>query len=99
MENRKVKEAVALKYSPEKNAAPEIIALGRGETAEKIIATAKENDVPLYEDANLAHILNTLKIGEEIPIALYEVVAQILVFVSKLDSTFEKPALTGDSNE
>ena len=91
MERRKriVKEAAALKYSPEKGGAPEIVALGRGEKADRIIKKAKENDVPLYEDANLAHTLNYLRIGAEIPRELYEVVAQILVFVSKLDSDFE----------
>lgn len=91
----KIKEAAALKYSPEKGGAPEIVALGRGDTAERIIARAKENDVPLYEDANLAHTLNYLKIGSEIPRELYEVVAQILVFVSKLDTGFDQSLMSG----
>lgn len=95
----KIKEAVALKYSPDNGGAPEIVALGRGDTAERIIAKAKENDVPLYEDASLAHTLNYFKIGDEIPKALYEVVAQVLVFVSKLDSTFDKSSLKGDRHE
>lgn len=90
----KIKEAAALKYSPEKGGAPEIVALGRGDTAERIIARAKENDVPLYEDASLAHTLNHLKIGSEIPRELYEVVAQILVFVSNLDTGFHQSALS-----
>lgn len=85
----KIKEAAALRYSPENGGAPEIVALGKGETAEKIIALAKENDVPLYEDEALAHTLNTLKIGDEIPRELYEIVAQILVFVSGLDNKYE----------
>ena len=95
----KIKEAAALKYSPDKDAAPEIVALGRGEAAERIIAKAKENDVPLYEDASLAHTLNYLKIGDEIPRELYEVVAQILAFVSRLDSSFDKSSLLGDKHE
>ena len=85
----KIKEAAALRYSPEKGGAPEIVALGKGEIAEKIIASAKENDVPLYEDEALAHTLNTLRIGDEIPKELYEVVAQVLVFVSRLDNRYE----------
>jgi len=98
MENkkRKIKEAAALKYSPDIGGAPEIVALGRGDTAERIIAKAKENDVPLYEDANLAHTLNYLKIGNEIPRELYEVVAQVLVFVNKLDTSFGKSVMAGD---
>lgn len=95
----KIKEAAALRYSPEKDGAPEIVALGRGEAAERIIAKAKENDVPLYEDANLAHTLNYLKIGNEIPRELYDVVAQVLVFVSKLDSDFDKSSLLGEKYE
>lgn len=101
METRrnKIKEAAALRYSPEKGGAPEIVAIGKGETAERIIAKAKENDVPLYEDANLAHTLSYLKLGDEIPNELYEVVAQILIFVGDLDSIFNKDMNAGSSYE
>ena len=91
MENskgRKIKEAAALRYSPDKDRAPSIVALGRGDVAEKILETAKKNDVPVYEDPNLAAALNVMKIGAEIPPELYEVVAQILLFVSKVDSSY-----------
>lgn len=87
-EKQKVKEVAALQYSPDKDRAPKLIALGKGEIAEKILETAKENDVPIYEDAGLAHTLGILNIGDEIPPELYEVVAEILVFVSNLDKTF-----------
>lgn len=83
----KLKEVAALKYSPDQNA-PKIVALGKGEVAERIIETAKDNDVPVYEDHDLAHTLNTFSIGDEIPPELYEVVAQILVFVSNLDNEY-----------
>jgi flagellar biosynthesis protein len=55
--------------------------------------------VPLYEDAALAHTLNFFKVGSEIPPELYEVVAQILVFVGSLDSKFDKTRLSGDIHE
>lgn len=84
----KIKEAAALRYSPENGNAPTIVALGKGEMAERILETAKKNDVPVYEDKSLAHTLNALSIGDEIPPELYEVVAQILVFVSKMDNDF-----------
>lgn len=99
MENKKIKEAAALKYSPENNGAPEIVALGKGDIAEKIIEKASESGVPLYEDAALAHTLGHLRIGDEIPAELYEIVAQILVFVNKLDSAFGTPAASGGSHE
>jgi flagellar biosynthesis protein len=93
---RKIREAAALKYSPESGGAPEIVALGKGEIAEKIIEKGNESKVPLYEDPQLAHTLNFFKIGDEIPSELYEVVAQIMVFVSKLDNSYTKQWVSGD---
>ncbi len=90
MEKKKIREAAALRYSPENNGAPEIVALGKGEVAEKIIETARENNVPLYEDAELAHTLSYMEIGSEIPRELYEIVAKILVFVGDIDSKFKE---------
>jgi flagellar biosynthesis protein len=87
-EEKKIKEVVALKYSPNENKSPKIVALGKGEIAEKILETAEKNDVPIYKDEKLAHTLNTLNIGTEIPAELYEVVAEILVFVSNLDKGY-----------
>ena len=78
-EKKKVKTAVAVAYEPG-DKAPKILASGRGEVAEKIIEKAKENDVPFYKDNKLAETLSKLEIGE-----LYEVVAEILVFVDDMD--------------
>lgn len=80
----KVKTAVALEYDPNKEA-PVVIASGKGELAEKIIAKAKENKVPVHQDSKLAATLAKLEIGEMIPPELYEVVAEILVFVDSMD--------------
>jgi len=99
LKKRKIKEAAALKDSPEKNRAPEIVALDRGEIAEKIVEKAKESNVPLYEDAALAHTLNFFKVGSEIPPELYGVVAQILVFVGSLDGKFDNARISGDRYE
>jgi len=78
------KTAVAVAYEPGESA-PKILATGKGEVAEKIIEKAKENDVPLYKDNKLADTLSKLKIGDAIPPELYEVVAEILVFVDDMD--------------
>ncbi len=86
--NKKIKEAVALRYLPDKNNAPEVVATGKGEIAEKIIEKAKESNVPVYEDESLAHELIRLKPGQEIPRELYEVVAEILVFISDMDRNY-----------
>ena len=78
------KTAVAVAYEPGERA-PKILATGKGAIADKIIETAKENDVPLYKDNKLADTLSKLKIGDAIPPELYDVVAEILVFVDDMD--------------
>ena len=78
------KTAVAVSYEPG-DMAPRILASGKGEMAEKIIAKAKESDVPLYKDHKLADTLSKLQIGDAIPPELYDVVAEILVFVDDMD--------------
>ena len=80
----KEKTAVAVAYTPGA-VAPKILAVGKGEVAERIIETAKENDVPFYQDNKLAETLSRLQIGDTIPPELYEVVAEILVFVDDMD--------------
>ena len=82
-ENKK-KQAIALQYNPG-DEAPTIVASGMGIVADKIIEKAKESDVPLYEDSELANTLSKLEIGDMIPPELYGVVAEILVFVDNLD--------------
>ena len=78
------KTAVAIEYVPGE-AAPKILATGKGTVAERIIETANENHVQLYKDNKLADTLSKLKIGDMIPPELYEVVAEILVFVDDMD--------------
>ena len=81
---KKIKTAVALEYDPNEEA-PRIIATGKGMIAERIIEKAKEADIPLHQDHELADTLSRLDIGEMIPPELYEVVAEILVFVDAMD--------------
>ncbi len=82
--NQKKKTAVALSYDPSEQA-PKVIASGRGYLAEKIIDRAKEADIPLHKDEKLADTLSKLEIGDMIPPELYEVVAEILFFVDRMD--------------
>ena len=85
----KTKTAVALAYEPG-DQAPKILATGKGVLAEKIIDAAKEADVPTYKDDKLADTLSKLEIGEMIPPELYQVVAEILVFVNDMDKLRQK---------
>ncbi|MCR4778333.1 MAG: EscU/YscU/HrcU family type III secretion system export apparatus switch protein [Lachnospiraceae bacterium] len=80
------KTAVALRYDENQDEAPRIIAAGKGKIAEKIIEKAKESDVPLHKDAKLAKSLSNLEIGDNIPPELYEVVAEVLVFINRMDT-------------
>lgn len=81
---KKVKQAIALEYDPD-NEAPVVIASGKGALADRIIEKAKEAAVPVHRDDKLAETLSRLDIGEAIPPELYEVVAEILVFVDSMD--------------
>ena len=78
-------KAVALKYNPETDDAPKVLAKGVGQVAERIIEKAE--GIEVIEDAALVEDLTRLDIGDNIPPELYEVVAQILVFISELDKT------------
>ena len=89
VEKEKPKTAIALEYDPA-DAAPKILATGKGVLAEKIIDAAKENHVPVHKDERLANTLSHLEVGDFIPPELYEVVAEVLVFVDRLDHIKEK---------
>jgi flagellar biosynthesis protein len=89
-QEKKQKTAVAVAY-----AAPKILAAGKGEVAERIIEKAKENDVPFYQDNKLAETLSKLQIGDTIPPELYDVVAEILVFVDDMDKMKAKLSRAG----
>jgi len=78
------KTAVALEYDPD-DKAPKIIASGKGYLAEKIVEKAKEADVPVHKDPKLANTLSKLEIGDYIPQELYQVVAEVLIFVDRVD--------------
>lgn len=85
MIKKKNKQAIALEYNPNEDAAPKVIASGQGVLAERILEEAKKNKVPVHKDSKLADTLSRLEIGQEIPPELYEVVAEILVFVDAMD--------------
>lgn len=85
----KLKQAIALEYDPNEDA-PKVVASGRGVLAEKIINRAREAEIPIHQDDRLADTLSRLDIGEMIPPELYEVVAEILVFVDAMDKIRSK---------
>jgi len=83
-QNFKAKTAVALGYNTE-DAAPRIIATGKGYLADKIVKGAKENQIPVHEDSRLAASLSKLDLGDYIPPELYQIVSDIMIFVDDMD--------------
>lgn len=79
------KKAVALKYVPGESEAPVVVAKGRGKVAEAILEKAKENGVPVQEDAALVEVLSKLDLDEQIPTELYQLVAEVLTYVYRAD--------------
>ena len=85
-EEEKHKKAVALKYDRGKAAAPKVTAKGRGAVAERILALAKEHKIPIEKDSTLMEALYRLDINEEIPEELYQVVAELLAFIYRMNA-------------
>lgn len=85
--------AVALRYRPETDAVPVVVARGRGETALAIRALAREVAVPQLEYPQLARaIYFTTRAGQPIAADLYLAVATILAFVFNLDRAMAEGA-------
>ena len=78
--------AVALRYKPEEDNAPVVLALGQDELALRIVRVAEENHVAVIENPLLARSLfASTELGQEIPPELYGMVAEVLVYIFRLD--------------
>jgi len=79
--------AVALRYRPGVDAAPAVVARGRGVTAEAIRELAAEHEVPMLSYPQLTRALYyTSRVGQAIREDLYMAVATVLAFVFNLDA-------------
>jgi flagellar biosynthesis protein FlhB len=86
--------AVALRYRPGLDAAPVVVARGRGDVALAIRALAKENAVPTLEYPQLTRaIYFTTRTGRAVSEDLYVAVAAILAFVFRLENTLASEAV------
>ena len=81
--------AVALLYDG--NNAPRVTAKGRGEIAGQILKLADDNNIPLDTNPELARILSTIPLGDEIPRELYTAVAEVIAFAYLLSGKAGKP--------
>ena len=69
--------------------APFVAASGQGHVAEEIIALAERHGIPVEHDPALASLLSTLRVGQALPPEMYQVIAELLVFLYDLDAHLE----------
>lgn len=82
--------AVALRYKPDQDNAPIVLAKGQDELALRIVRTAEEHTITVVENIPLARSLYAgAEIGQEIPAELYGAVAEVMVYLYKLDRAAE----------
>ncbi|MCF8468293.1 MAG: flagellar biosynthesis protein FlhB [Sneathiella sp.] len=80
--------AVALKYNPEDERAPVVVAKGQDNIALKIREIATENDVPIVENPPLARALHkACDLDDEIPYEHFKAVAEVIGYVMRLNKT------------
>ncbi|MDE0849003.1 MAG: EscU/YscU/HrcU family type III secretion system export apparatus switch protein [Nitrospinaceae bacterium] len=82
--------AISLKYSWGSNHAPKVTAKGQGWVAEKIIAMAEQQNIPIRKDKDLVALLEKIDVGREIPESLYKLVAELLAWVYQLNNEYSK---------
>lgn len=79
--------AVALRYQPERDAAPVVLAKGQDELALRIVKVAEEHKVAVIENVPLARSLYaSTELDQEIPPDLYGPVAEVLVYIFRLNN-------------
>ena len=79
--------AVALRYKPDQDNAPIVLAKGQDDLALRIVKTAEEHQVAVIENVQLARALYAnAELNREIPPELYGAVAEVLVYIFRLDA-------------
>lgn len=95
--NNPAREAIALAYR-QTDAAPRVVAKGKGLVAEEIINKAREHGVFVHESPELVALLTQVDIDEHIPPQLYMAVAELLAWLYRIEQgeTLEPPALSSN---
>ena len=84
-DNDPLKSAIALAYT-QSDAAPRVVAKGRGLIAQNIIARAREHGVYVHESPELVSLLMQIDLDQRIPPQLYIAVSELLAWVYRLES-------------
>ncbi|MBR9647781.1 EscU/YscU/HrcU family type III secretion system export apparatus switch protein [Clostridium tyrobutyricum] len=83
------KKAAALKYDVNYES-PVVTAAGIGQIADNILKKARESDVPVIYDKELANLLTNIDVGDSIPVELYDAVAKVIAYVVDIDNNLNK---------
>jgi flagellar biosynthesis protein len=78
---------VALEYSGE---IPKILAVARGLFFDRMIQIAREHNITIYKDPDLAEVLSQMPVGVEIPEILFKAVSEVLAYCYRINSDFKK---------
>ena len=76
---------VALEYSGD---IPKILAVARGMLYERLIQIAREHNITIFRDSDLAQLLSQLPVGSEIPETLFKAVSEVLAYCYRINSEF-----------
>ncbi|MDC7232173.1 MAG: EscU/YscU/HrcU family type III secretion system export apparatus switch protein [Spirochaetales bacterium] len=91
-----IKKSIALKWDRDKDDAPRLIAAGKGPLAGKILSIAREAGIPVQENALLTEALADSPPGREIPPELYQLAAEIYIFLMELE---RQEAIAAEGNQ
>ena len=78
------KKAMARSYEQSMDA-PHVVAKGTGIVAERMLEVALANGIPIHEDPALLSLLSALNIEEQIPEDVYQVIAELFVFLYQME--------------
>ncbi|MDX8397234.1 MAG: EscU/YscU/HrcU family type III secretion system export apparatus switch protein [Mariprofundaceae bacterium] len=86
----KPRQAVALKWNPTKQLAPNVSASGSGAVADEILRLAEQHGIPIQHNSDLLQVLSLLDVGESIPIEIHNAIAEILAFIYWSNQQYEE---------
>ena len=87
--SKKSLQAIALHFDHQHKTTPKVVATGRGDLAQQIIAAAEAAGVDIVQDPDLLEVLARVPAGEEIPAELFQAVAEILAFIYRINGRYE----------
>ena len=91
MAQKSTRRAAALRYDREESPVPRVVARGDGLLADRILAIAREHDIPIHQDPALVNVLAQLDLDEQIPPALYLAIAEVLAFLYRTGALEHDP--------